>query len=96
MVNVTVTGNMVELVNDPLILPDPLAAIPVTMPPVRLPLSLVQLYMVPGGFPLNTIVEMGDPLHIACVKGVATANGIGFTTTVAVIGEPVQVIPPLV
>jgi len=39
MVNVTVTGAKVALVNVPLILPEPFAAIPVTVPV----LSLVQL-----------------------------------------------------
>ena len=39
MVNVTVTGALVVLVNEPLILPEPLAAMPVTVPV----LSLVQL-----------------------------------------------------
>ena len=39
MVKVTVTGAFVVLVNEPLILPEPLAAIPVTVPV----LFLVQL-----------------------------------------------------
>jgi len=39
IVNVTVTGAFVKFVNVPLILPDPLAAIPVTVPV----LSLTQL-----------------------------------------------------
>ena len=39
IVNVTVTGALVVLVNEPLILPEPLAAMPVTVPV----LSLVQV-----------------------------------------------------
>jgi hypothetical protein len=35
-------------------------------------------------------------LHIDCDGGVATALGIGFTSTVAVIVGPVQVTPALV
>ena len=54
IVNVTVTGAVVLLVNVPVIFPLPLAAIPVT---VAL-LSLVQLKVVPVTLPLNTIVEI--------------------------------------
>ena len=46
--------------------------------------------------PLNTIVVIAEPLQMVCDAGVATAFGIGFTTTVAVIGVPVQVVPALV
>jgi len=92
MVNVTVIGTLVTLVSVPLILPEPLAAIPVTVPL----LSLVQLYTVPATFPLNTIVVIADAEQVVCDEGVATAFGIGLTTTVAVIGVPVQVVPALV
>ena len=74
MVKVTVIGKLVGLVNDPLILPVPLAAIPVTMP-----LSLVQLYTVPGTVPLNTIVVIVAPEQIVCDAGVAVAVGVGLT-----------------
>ena len=92
MVKVTVIGAKVVLVNDPLILPAPLAAIPVTVAT----LSLFQLYTVPTTLPLFTIVVIGEPEQIVCADGVATAFGIGLTTTVAVIGVPVQVVPALV
>ena len=74
------------LVSVPLILPAPLAAIPVTVPL----LSLVQLYTVPVTLPLNTIVVIAVPEHTVCDAGAATALGTGLTTTVAVIGEPTQ------
>lgn len=92
MVNVTVTGAFVVLVNTPLIFPLPLAAIPVT----ETVLSLVQLYTVPATLPDNTIVVIAEPEQEVCDAGVATAFGIGLTTTVAVIAVPVQVTPALV
>ena len=39
---------------------------------------------------------MAEPEQIVCDDGVATACGVGLTTTVAVILGPVQVTPPLV
>ena len=33
---------------------------------------------------------IGEPEQIVCAAGVGTALGAGFTSTVAVIGEPVQ------
>ena len=92
IVNVTVTGAAVVLVSEPLILPAPLAAIPVT----ATVLSLVQLYTVPATLPVITIVVIGRPLQIVCDEGVATAFGVGFTSTVAVITAPAQVVPALV
>ena len=86
IVNVTVTGALVVLVSEPLILPVPLAAIPVTVPV----LFLVQLNTVPVTLPVNAIVVMAEPEQMVCDGGVATASGIGFTTTVAVMDEPVQ------
>ena len=88
MVKVTVTGEAVVLVNVPLISPDPLAAIPVA----ATVLSLVQLYTVPLTAPDNTIVVMAVPEHFVCADGVATALGVGFTKTVAVIGVPEQLL----
>ena len=67
-------------------LPEPLAAIPVT---VAL-LSLVQLNTVPATLPDKTIVVIATPEQIVCDEGVATAFGVGFTITVAVIGVPAQ------
>lgn len=84
IVNVTVTGAAVVLVSVPLILPVPLAAIPVT----EAVLSLVQLYTVPVTLPLFTIVVMADPVQLVCEAGVATAFGMGFTTAVAVMVDP--------
>lgn len=92
MVKVTNTGAKVVLTNVPLILPEPLDGIPVTVTV----LSLVQLYVVPLTVPLSTIVVIGRPVHTVCDAGVATAVGVGLTTTVAVIEGPVQVTPPLV
>ena len=86
IVNVTVIGDVVVFVNTPLILPDPVAAIPVT----KAALSLVQLYVVPAILPFNAICAMVAPEQIVCVNGVATAFGIGFTNTLAVIGAPVD------
>ena len=42
------------------------------------------------------MVVMALAEQMVCDAGVATAFGIGFTTTVAVIGVPVHVTPPLV
>ena len=57
MVKVTVIGNGLVLVKVPLILPEPLAAIPLT---VAL-LFLVQVYVVPGIALVSTIVVMALP-----------------------------------
>lgn len=92
IVKVTVTGAAVVFVSEPLILPAPLFAIPVTVTV----LSLTQLYTVPATLPVNAIVVIAKPEQIVCDDGVATALGTGFTTTVAVIGVPVQVVPALV
>ena len=87
IVNVTVTGAAVVLVSVPLILPEPLAAIPVT----DTVLSLVQLKVVPPTAPVNTIVVIGLAEHTVCYDGVATASGVGKTLTVcdAVSVQPV-------
>ena len=70
MVKVTVTGSVVVLVSVPLILPEPLAAIPVAFAV----LSLVQLYTVPGiTLPDSMIVVIEVPEHIICEGGVAVA-----------------------
>jgi len=84
MVKVTVTGAKVVLVSVPLILPEPLAAIPVTVAT----LSLVQLKVVPATFPVRTMVVIGLAEHTVCEAGVANASGVGLTSTVAVIGAP--------
>jgi hypothetical protein len=83
MVKVTITGSPLRFVNAPLISPVPLAAIPVTAV-----LLLVQLNVVPLTAPVNTIVVIVAPEQIVCDAGVATASGVGFTNTVAVIGVP--------
>ena len=75
MVNVTVIGALVVFTNVPLIFPDPLAAIPVTLAL----LSLVQLYVVVATLPVKAIVVMAIPEHFDCEAGVATALGVGFT-----------------
>ena len=86
MVKVTVMGAVVVLVSVPLISPLPLAAIPVTVTV----LSLVQVKVVPATLPDNTIGVMAIPEHAAWVAGVATALGVGLTSTVAVVVGPVQ------
>ena len=84
MVNVTVTGEAVVFVNAPVILPDPLAAIPVT----ETVLFLVQLYIVPLTPPFNAIGVNVAPEQIVCVDGVAIAFGLGFTSTAALLVQP--------
>ena len=96
MVNITDTATLVVFVNDPSISPAPLSAIPVTIPLVRSPLSLDQLFTAPVTLPLNPILVMADPLHIVCEVMLATALGSGLTSIVAVNVAPVQVIPALV
>ena len=86
MVKVTVIGAVVVLVSVPIISPAPLAAIPVTVTV----LFLVQVKTVPTTLPDKMIGVMVLPEHTACDAGVATALGIGFTSTVAVIGVPAQ------
>jgi len=83
MVNATVIGAVVVFVREPVIFPEPLPAIPVTVAV----LSLVQLKVVPLTALLNAI-EVGDAEQMVCDKGVATATGFGFTRTVAGVGEP--------
>jgi hypothetical protein len=86
-VNVTYKGAVVVLVNVPLIVPDPLFAIPVT-PAV---LFLVQLYVAPPPAPLNVILLMGDPEQTDWIAGVLlTTFEFEFTVTVAVMAVPVQ------
>ena len=84
IVKVTVTGASVVLVSVPEMLPDPEAAIPVTVPV----LLRVQLYVVPLAGPERTIVVIALSEQIVCEDGVATAAGVGLTRTVAVIGAP--------
>ena len=86
MVKVTVTGSVVVLVSVPLILPVPLAAIPVTVAV----LSLVHAKVVPLTAPVSTIGVMAAPLQMVCDGGVATAFGVGFTSTLTVTGVPLQ------
>ena len=57
IVNVTVTAVVVVFVRAPVILPEPLAAIPVT----EVVLFLVQLYVVPVELLLNAIVVIVAP-----------------------------------
>ena len=58
-------------------------------------LLFVQLYTVPATGPLMVIGVVAVPLHTVWLGMVFTA-GVGFTVIVKVIGEPVQVVPPLV
>ena len=86
IVKVTVTGALVVLVSVPEMFPDPLAAMPVTVPV----LLRVQAYVVPLTAPVSTIVLIEVAEQIVCKAGVATAFGVGLTNTVAVIAAPGQ------
>ena len=80
-VNVTVIGAFVVLVREPLILPDPLAEMPVTVPV----LLRTQLYVVPEtGLPLLTIVVIAEPEAIVCADGVQTTDGVAAAVVVNV------------
>jgi hypothetical protein len=92
MVKVTSTGPLVVLVNVPLILPVPLAAMPVA---VAL-LSLTQLNTVPGTVPVITMVVMAVAEQMVCDTGAGVAFGVGFTVMVKLLGVPTQLTPPLV
>ncbi len=82
IVNVTVIGALVVLVSVPVIFPEPLAAIPVT----ETVLLRVQLYVVAGTAPDNTMLVIGNPEQLLCIPGVATAVGTGFTVMTVVAG----------
>ena len=86
MVNVTVTAAAVVFVKAPMILPDPLAAIPVR----EAVLSLVQLKVMPFTMLLNTTGVIVEPEQIVCEVGVAATVGLGLTRAVAVKGVPLQ------
>ena len=86
IVKVTVIGALVVLVSVPDILPDPLAAMPVTVPV----LLRVHAYVVPDTAPVNTMVLIEAAEQIVCEAGVATAFGVGLTVTVILYGAPVQ------
>lgn len=86
MVKVTVTGVVAVVVNVPLILPVPLAAIPVA----ATTLSLVHLYTVPATGLVRLIVVIGEPEQLTWNAGVAIAVVVGWMVTVAVTGVPTQ------
>ena len=86
IVNVTRTGAKVVFVSVPLILPVPLAAMPVT----ATTLSLVQLKLVPATFPVNTIGRIGLAEQMVCEAGNAVTSGVGFTVTITFIGRLVH------
>lgn len=86
IVKVTVIGAFVVFVNEPKILPGPLAGRPNT----EIALSLVQVNDVPLTLLLRTIVVMDDPEQIICEEGVAITLGVGFTSIVAIMGTPSQ------
>ncbi|MNQ59303.1 hypothetical protein D3C85_735360 [compost metagenome] len=88
IVKVTVIGAFVVLVKLPLMFPLPLAPIPVTVPV----LSLVQLKIVPATLPERIMVVTVLVEQIVCEAGVATALGVGLTSTVAVTGVPGQLL----
>lgn len=89
MVNVTITDALVVLVSVPFIgVPEPLAAIPMTVAV----LSLVQEKVVPATPLINTMGVIADALQMDWLDGVATAFGVGLTSTVAVIAAPGQLL----
>ena len=77
---------VVVLLSIPEIFPVPLLLIPVILEL----LSRVQLKMVPPTLPDKTIAVITLPEQMAWIVGVATAFGVGFTTTVAVIAVPMH------
>lgn len=87
MVIVAVTGvdPVLIAVNDGMF-PAPEAANPIEV------LLFVQLNVAPLILDVRVIAEVAEPLHTACVAGVATAIGVGLTVIVAVIAGPKQ--PP--
>ncbi len=80
IVKVTVIGEVVVFTKVPLILPDPLLAIPVTVPV----LLRVQAKVVPPVPLVKAIVVMAVPEHLVCEEGVAVALGVGLTVIVLV------------
>ena len=86
IVKVTVIGANVVLVKVPEMLPDPLAAIPVTVAV----LLRVHVKVVPITGPDSVMVVIRVSEQMVCVAGVATAVGVGLTNTVAVIAAPGQ------
>ena len=89
-VMVAVTGALVTLVAIKLaILPVPLAARPMDV------VLFVQLNTVPLTGLVKFTAAVALPLHLTWLTTGFTV-GIGFTITVKLIGDPVQVVPPLV
>ena len=94
IVKVTVTGALVVLVNatPAILVPEPLAAIPVTFAV----LSLVQAKVVPATelLVLKAILVKLPALHIVWLPLVAVATGIAFTVTLTLLEaeQPVAVI----
>ena len=87
MVKVTVIGAEVVLVSAPkILLPEPDAAIPVTVAV----LLRVHVKVVPLTGPDSVMVVIRASEQMVCVAGVATAVGVGLTNTVAVIAAPGQ------
>lgn len=90
MVKVTVIGMLVILVSVPLMLPLPLAGIPVTVTK----LSLFQLKIVPDTLPVSSMVVIGLPEHFVCDDGLAIALGTGLTViwNVQVLVQPLELV----
>jgi hypothetical protein len=86
MVKVTVIGTAVVFVKAPLISPEPLAAIPITVAV----LFLIQLKVTPEVLLESTMVVIVAAEQMVCEDGEAAAIGVGFTSTIAVIGVPGQ------
>jgi hypothetical protein len=84
MVKVTITGVVPVVVKVPVILPVPLAAMPVAVAT----LSLVHLYTVPATGLVKLIGTIGVPEQLTWNAGVATAVVVGWMVTVAVTGVP--------
>jgi hypothetical protein len=80
MVNVTVIGAFVVFVKDPVALPVPLAAMPVTVAV----LSLVQLRLLTA--PVIPIGPIAEPEQVVCVSGLATELSVGVNSSAPISG----------
>jgi hypothetical protein len=86
IVNTVVCILLVLLVSMPLILPLPLAGIPV----ISIVSVRVHIYVDPATFPERRIFVIAAPEQMVWDAGVATAFGVGLTNTDTVMGAPSQ------
>jgi hypothetical protein len=91
IVNTTFCGVLVVLVSVPLILPLPLAAIPVTFTL----LSLVQLNTVPATGPTSTTGVIAVPEQMVCAPRLDPHPLIPGTVSVPIFGQTAKLLNPL-